>query len=141
MIYIHANRSTLRFLIVSIVISLCSLSCMRIEPTHPYDADSPPQYRAPASLLSALFSNEIPQGFDYSNFTVQLEATEFEGRYSQRPDSDGRFSFQGVPPGIYNLSTEGYVDGVLYGFDTTEIFLAVGEKVTPPFFDIAPLDR
>ena len=139
--FVDSQYSRLKLMIMLMVTIIVSSACMRIEPTHPYDPDSPPEYRAPASLISALFSNEIPQDFDYSVFTVNLEANNFEGSYSQRPSPNGTFSFQGIPPGVYLLSAEGEVNGILYGIISQEIFLAVGEKVTPPFFDINALEE
>ena len=135
------HRASLLGLCLSILLVLMSLTaCMRIEPSHPYDPDSPPEYRAPASLLSALYSSEISPGFDYSVFIIDLIAVEFDANYSQRADLDGRFSFQGVMPGRYYLRTRGDVNGELYGIEDLEVFLPVGEVVNQAFFDLSPLD-
>lgn len=114
---------------------------MRLEPTHPYDPESPPEYRAPASLISALYSADVPQDYDFKNFEVVLTATNFDGLYTRQPDTDGRFRFEGIPPGIYVLSAEGEMEGELYGIEGEEIFLPVGEKVSQPFFTIVMLER
>ena len=135
------HRASQLGLCLSILLGLMSFTaCMRIDPSHPYDPDSPPEYRAPASLLSALYSSEIPPGFDYSIFILDLNAVEFDANYSQRADLDGRFSFQGVMPGRYILSTRGDIDGELYGIQDLEVFLPVGEVVNQAFFDLSPLD-
>lgn len=134
------HQASLQALCFAIVLGLGLSSCMRIDPSHPYDPDSPPEFRAPASLLSALYSSEIPPNFDYSIFIVDLIAIEFDASYSQRADLDGRFSFQGIMPGRYYLSTRGDIDGELYGIQNLEVFLPVGEVVNQAFFDLSPLD-
>ena len=132
--------SSLSLCFAIILTLICFTSCMRIDPSHPYDPESPPEYRAPSSLLSALYSSEIPPAFDYSVFIVDLVAVDFDVSYSQRVDLDGRFSFQGVMPGRYYLSTRGEVMGELYGIQNLEVFLPVGEVVDQTFFDLSPLD-
>lgn len=126
------------FCLLGLIALILSTSCMRIEPTHPYDPDSPPEYRAPASLISAIYSPTIPQGFDHSIFTVTLDAANFDGIYTRRPESNGQFRFDGIPPGVYYLSIEGEVEGELYQLLDREMFLPVGEIVKTPFFVVQP---
>ena len=121
-------------------VTILAAACMRIEPTHPYDPESPPEYRAPASLVSALYSAEIPQDYDFRAFSIELSALDFDGLYTRQPDSDGRFRFEGIPPGVYILSIEGQVDGILYGVKGEEIFLPAGEKLDPPYYLVSPLE-
>ncbi len=126
--------------LLTLVCLVMSSACMRVEPNHPYDSDSPPEYRAKASLISALYSSEIHPEFDYSTFVIDLVAIDFDASYSQRADLDGRFSFQGIMPGRYYLSTEADIEGELYGIKDQEVFLPVGDIVKQAFFDISPLD-
>ena len=131
------------------ITSLCALSvslclgvsgCMRIDPTHPYDPDSPPELRAPATLVSALFTLDAPEDFDYRVFTVRLDALEYDAVFTRRPTEDGTFRFDGIPPGLYTLSVSGEIQGILYGIIAEELLLPVGELVTRPFYRIDPLE-
>lgn len=130
------SSKVMQSLLLLVTITLTSIACMRVEPTHPYDSDSPPEYRAPATLISAIFSPNISQGFDYSVFTISVDAANFEGVFSKRADSSGRFRFDGIPPGVYYLSVEGEVDGVIYEIIDEEVFLPAGEVLSPHFFEV-----
>lgn len=114
--------------------------CMRIDPTHPYDIDSPPELRAPASLVSALFTPEAPEDLDYRVFLVKLTASEYSGVYTRRPTEAGVFRFDGIPPGLYTLSVSGEIEGVLFGIIAEEILLPVGELTTRDFYRIDQLE-
>ena len=124
------------YLVIAALV-LCT-ACMRVEPTHPYDPESPSIYRAPSSLMSALYSPDIIQEFDYSAFTVSLAAAQFDALYTRRAERSGRFRFDGVPPGVYYLSAEGEVEGERYEIIDEEVFLPVGEVLTRHFFEVKP---
>lgn len=114
--------------------------CMRLEPDHPYDPDSPPEFRAPASLISTVYTPQAPESFDYSVFQVKLTASEYDAVYTRRPEVNGAFRFEGIPPGVYTLSVIGEIEGVLFGIEAEELLLPVGERVTPVFYRIDPLE-
>ena len=134
--------STCRAILVTgAIVGACALSgCMRLEPDHPYDSDSPPEYRAPSSLISAIYTAELSSSFDYSVFEVKLSAQEYAGVYTRTPSEEGVFRFEGLPPGIYTLSVSGEAEGVFFGIDGEEVFLPVGTIVEPQFFMISRLE-
>ena len=116
------------------------IGCMRLDPDHPYDPDSPPEFRAPASLISTIYTPEAPDDFDCSIFLVKLTAAEYEGVYTRRPAQNGTFRFEGLPPGIYRLSVpEVEIDNESYGIEAEEILLPVGERVSPEFYRLDKL--
>lgn len=117
------------------VVSLAlSFGCMRIAPDHPYDPESPPSYRAPASLISAIYHPELPDDFDYGVFMVTLTSAEEETVHTRRAESSGRFRFDGIPPGEYIISVRGSVEGSAYGILGEEVFLPVGEVLNKDLF-------
>ena len=127
--------------LITLGVLLCALSgCMRIEPDHPYDLDSPPEYRAPASLISTIYTPLASAGFDYSSFEVQLSAQEYNGVYTRRPTEEGTFRFEGLPPGIYTLTVNGEIEGVLFGIEGEEVVLPVGERLEPQFYRVIRLE-
>ena len=137
----YSLHRLITMLILAACLSSLSLSgCMRLEPDHPYDPDSPPDFRAPASLISTVFTPQAPENFDYSVFQVKLTASEYDAVYTRRPEATGAFRFEGIPPGIYTLSVIGEIEGVLFGIEAEELLLPVGERVTPVFYRLDPLE-
>ena len=137
---LNSTRSPLCSFICLLLLGGLISSCMRIEPDHPYDPDSPPELRAPASLLSAIYTPYASSSFDYSGFQVELQAREYDGLYTRRPSEEGRFRFDGIPPGIYTLSVSGEINGVLFGIESEEVFLPVGSRIEPEFYLIIKLE-
>ena len=128
------KRQAFAYLIILISILSQSTACMRVDPDHPYDRESPPEYRAPASLVSAIYSSEVTRDFDYSDFVVQLLSTELEIVHTRRATETGSFRFEGIYPGVYLLSARGVIDGLPWGIDDQEIFLPVGEVTLQEVF-------
>ena len=122
------------------LVALMLAGCMRLDPDHPYDPDSPPELRAPASLISTIFTPQAPENFDYSVFLVKLRAVEYDAVYTRRPALNGAFRFEGLPPGLYTLSVNGEIEGVLFGIEAEEVLLPVGERVTPMFYRLDELE-
>ena len=129
-----------RILVIFTVSTIFMSGCMRLDPDHPYDPDSPPEFRAPASLISTIFTPQAPEEFDYSVFLVKLTASEYDGVYTRRPDTNGAFRFEGLPPGLYSLSVTGEIEDILFGIEAEEVLLPVGERVTPTFYRIDKLE-
>ena len=136
----HRSTSMWVCCITALIGAFALGGCMRLEPDHPYDSDSPPEYRAPSSLISAIYTAELSSSFDYSVFEVKLSAQEYAGVYTRTPSEEGVFRFEGLPPGIYTLSVSGEAEGVFFGIDGEEVFLPVGTVVEPQFFRISRLE-
>ena len=136
----HRSTSMWVSCVTALIGALALGGCMRLEPDHPYDSDSPPEYRAPSSLISAIYTAELSSSFDYSIFEVKLSAQEYAGVYTRIPSEEGVFRFEGLPPGIYTLSVSGEAEGVFFGIDGEEVFLPVGTIVEPQFFRISRLE-
>jgi hypothetical protein len=136
----HSLRYVRILVIFTVYATICMSGCMRLDPDHPYDPDSPPEFRAPASLISTIFTPQAPEEFDYSVFLVKLTASEYDGVYTRRPGTNGAFRFEGLPPGLYSLSVTGEIEDILFGIEAEEVLLPVGERVTPTFYRIDKLE-
>ena len=93
-----------------------------------------------SSLISTIFTPQAPENFDYSVFLVKLTALEYDAVYTRRPALNGAFRFEGLPPGLYTLSVNGEIEGVLFGIEAEEVLLPVGERVTPMFYRLDQLE-
>ena len=134
------RRTVVLFTFILSTSTFAVSGCMRLDPDHPYDPDSPPEFRAPASLISTVYTPQAPENFDYSVFLVKITASEYDGVYTRRPETNGAFRFEGVPPGIYTLTVAGEIEGELFGIEAEEVLLPVGDRVTPPFYRLDKLE-
>jgi hypothetical protein len=110
-------------------LSLC-LGCMRVDPTHPYDPDSPPEFRAPASLRAYVLIPSESSSTNYSAIRVRLLHQQYETiEYFIDCQADGYVDEINLFPGDYLISAEGEIDGVSYVLTSRELFLPTGEIV------------
>ena len=115
----------------TLCLSLC-LGCMRVDPTHPYDPDSPPEFRAPASLRAFLLIPGESSSTNYSAIRVQLVHQQYETiQYFIDCQADGYVDEINIFPGEYLISAKGDIDGVSYVLTERELFLPTGEIVEP----------
>ena len=137
-------------LIMSALVALTALTtvgCMRLDPDHPYDHDSPPEYRAKASVIGRLLLVDEPSGFSYDAFELILINDEFEEyTYYMPVNPDCTFQVDGVMPGDYTVTADGRVN--VEGFERRYVlprralFLPVGEQqlVSTPYV-LLPVER
>ena len=115
----------------TLCLSLC-LGCMRVDPTHPYDPDSPPEFRAPASLRAYVLIPSESSSTNYSAIRVRLVHQQYETiEYFIDCQADGYVDEINIFPGEYLISAEGLIDGVSYILTDRELFLPTGEIVEP----------
>ena len=115
--------------------------CMRIDPDHPYDLETPLKDQNTAYFEANLILESQSVEFDYSVFhlTLTLRDSQFtdleDDVYvkSKQSSSDGKVIFKGIFPGTYILSIFGVIDGRLYGVDDQEVFLPTGQSLNRPF--------
>ena len=106
-------------------------ACMHIDPSNPYDPDTPVEYRQPSSFIGRVLVVNEPTGFSYEVFEVTLRNTEFSDyEYLVPVATDGTFQFDGVLPGRYTILIDGRVQGERFVLPRTEVMLYTGEQLT-----------
>ena len=101
---------SLQVLTYSLLISAVALGCMRVDPDHPYDPESPLEFRAPASVEGRILLPDEPSGFTYLDFEVILINSDYpEYTYPVPVSSEGTFLLEGILPGDYIITADGQV--------------------------------
>ena len=126
-IMIHKQRFYQLAILFFSMASLLSTACMRVDPDHPYDPDTPYPLQAKASLLGYVLLVDEGSNTDYRNIRVTLTHQSTEQTYTVPCDADGAFVFDNIFAGDYVFNAEGKVDGKQYGSGSEEIFLTAGE--------------
>ena len=103
------SRASLSALLA--LISSCSLlGCMRVDPDHPYDPESPLEYRAAASVEGRILLPDEPSGFSYLDFEVTLINSDYpEYVYPVPVSGEGSFILENILAGDYLISADGEV--------------------------------
>lgn len=142
-------RALLRLSLLSATLMSAALmsGCMRLDPDHPYDPDTPPEMRAKASVIGRLLLVNEPSNFSYESFDLILINAEFDDYvYTMPLNADGTFQVEGVLPGDYIITADGraLIDGAegRYVLPRRDLFLPVGELVTvsTPYL-LLPIER
>lgn len=108
---------------------VCAVSCMRVDPDHPYDPESPPEYRASASVEGRILLPDEPSGFSYLDFKVTLVNSDYpEYRYPVPVSSEGTFLLEQILAGDYLITADGEVQN---GLETRRFVLPRQELYLP----------
>ena len=101
---------SLQALSCSLLVSLVVFGCMRVEPDHPYDPESPLEFRAPSSVEGRILLPDEPSDFTYLAFEVTLINSDYpEYTYPVPVSSEGTFLLEGILPGDYIITADGEV--------------------------------
>ena len=94
-------------------ISVLLCSCARIEPTHPFDSDTPLELRAYASFVGQFetFDQNIS---DFSSLNAVLTSTQDESQKVVAVTESGAFRFDEIFAGNYILTVRGSINDIEY---------------------------
>jgi|GEM_PF-2320099 len=103
--------NALRDTLLASIALLSVTGCMRIDPDHPYDPESPLEYRVPATVEGRILLPDEPSGFSYLSFEVTLTNSDYpdEHRYPVPVSTEGTFRIEGILAGDYIITADGEV--------------------------------
>ena len=114
----------------SLIVFFLTLSgCMSVEPTHPYDANTPAELQSPASFVGLVILTNEPSNMDYEGFQIILTHLQTGDRKVAYCQSEGEFIFDRLLPGNYFMDVYGEFEERSYGFNEKEIFFEAGERL------------
>ena len=85
---------------------LICAACGRVDPTNPYDPDTPPEQQHRAALIGQVTVQDGPLDEILRATRIFLEGASNDQRYQVAVRQDGRFRFDEVLSGHYILSAE-----------------------------------
>lgn len=110
-------------LYISVLIFIVFLSCSsEIEPTNPYDPESPKTIRAKGELIGNILPEDISD-LNKTNFTVTLKETS----YNALAERNGNFIIKDIEPGTYTLRVVSS-DPAYYDTEIGPINISIGQK-------------
>lgn len=118
-----------RWVLCLLLISSVSISCMRIDPDHPYDPNTPYPLQAKSSLLGYVLVVDENSNTDYRNVKITLTHQSTEQTYTVPCNEEGAFIFDDIFAGDYIFSASGKIDGKQYSSGSETLFLTAGETL------------
>lgn len=102
--------NTLRVVLLGVSCLTACIACMRVDPDHPYDPESPLEYRSPSSIEGRILLPDEPSNFSYLDFDIILINSDYpEYRYPVPVSTEGTFLLEGILPGDYVITADGEV--------------------------------